>query len=55
MSYFYCFQILFAKSWGCPPVEDVAGNRQREVTQLFRRGIVPQQRQRQEEKDEKVR
>jgi len=37
-----------------PAVENVAEDRQREVTQLLRRGIVPQQRQRQEEKDEKV-
>ena len=27
-----------------PPVEDVAEDRQREVTKLLRRGIVPQQR-----------
>ena len=38
-----------------PAVEDVAEDRQREVTQLLRRGIVPQQRQRQKEKDEEVR
>ena len=37
-----------------PAVEDVAEDRQREVTQFLRRGIVSQQRQRQEEKDEKI-
>ena len=38
----------------CPAVEDIAEDRQREVTQLLRRGIVPQQRQRKEEKDEEI-
>ena len=38
----------------CPAIEDVAEDRQREVAKLLRRGIVPQQRQRQEEKDEKI-
>ena len=37
-----------------PAVEDVAENRQREVTQLLRLGIIPQQRQRQKEEDEKA-
>ena len=38
-----------------PAVKDVADDRQREVTEFLRRGIIPQQRQRQEEKDEEVR
>ena len=37
-----------------PAVEDVAEDRQREVTQLPRRSIIPQQRQRQEEIDEEI-
>ena len=38
-----------------PPVEDVAEDRQREVTEFLRRGIIPQQRQRQKEKNEEIR
>ena len=38
-----------------PPVENVAENRQREVAELLRRGVVPQQRQRQKEKDKEIR
>ena len=37
-----------------PPVEDVAEERQHEVAQLLRRGIVSPQCQRQKEKDEEV-
>ena len=43
-----------AEPWIRPAVEDVAEDRQREVTQLFRCGIVPQKRQRKEEEDEEI-
>ena len=38
----------------CPAVEDVAEDYQREVTWFLRCGIIPQQRQRQKEEEEKV-
>ena len=43
-----------AEPWVRPAVENIAEDRQREVTQLPWCGIVPQQRQRQEEKDEEI-
>ena len=43
-----------AEPWVRPAVEDVAEDRQREVTKLLRRGIVSQQRQRKKKEDEEV-
>ena len=38
----------------CPAIGDVAEDRQREVTQFLRRGIIPQQRQQKEEENKQI-